>query len=127
MYKTDKTVGRIKKLAKLNGIKITDMLNECELNKNVLSSMQSRGSWIQANNLARIADYLDCSVDYLLGRVDEPELGIKKAPLHGGAAAQDNILRLAGRDGRYLEKTLTPEQMDLFFKMLEQLPDADTL
>ena len=25
-------------------------------------------------NLAKIADYLDCSVDYLLGRTDNPEV-----------------------------------------------------
>ena len=27
---------------------------------------------ISSANLARIADYLDCSVDYLLGRTDNP-------------------------------------------------------
>lgn len=69
---TKKTVVLIKKSAKQRGIKITDMLNECGLSKNALSSMQSRGSWLQANNLAKIADYLDCSVDYLLGRTDKP-------------------------------------------------------
>ena len=72
IYKTDKTVERIKFLAKQKEIKITDMLNSCELSKNALSSMKSRGSWIQSNNLAKIADYLDCSVDYLLGRTDNP-------------------------------------------------------
>lgn len=28
----------------------------------------------QADNLAKIADYLDCSVDYLLGRTDNPKI-----------------------------------------------------
>ena len=50
------------------------MLNACEINKNALWSMKSRGSWLHANNLAKIADYLDCSVDYLLGRTDDPDL-----------------------------------------------------
>lgn len=31
---------------------------------------------IAADSLARIADYLDCSVDYLLGRTDDPHRGI---------------------------------------------------
>lgn len=26
------------------------------------------------NNLVKIADYLDCSVDYLLGRTENPEI-----------------------------------------------------
>ena len=29
---------------------------------------------ISSSNLAKIADYLDCSVDYLLGRTDNPEI-----------------------------------------------------
>jgi len=73
MYKTNETVERIRDFAKRSNIKLTDMLKECDLNKNALSSMQSRGSWLQANNLAKIADYLGCSVDYLLGRTDNPK------------------------------------------------------
>jgi len=69
MYNTNKTVERIKLVAKQKNLKISDMLNE-----NALWSMKSRGSWLHANNLAKIADYLDCSVDYLLGRTDDPDL-----------------------------------------------------
>ena len=32
-----------------------------------------------SKNFAKIADYLDCSVDYLLGRTDDPELHTLKA------------------------------------------------
>ena len=74
MYSSTIVVERIKKFAKNKNISITKMLMDCELNKNTLSSMQSRGSWLQANSLAKIADYLDCSVDYLLGRTDTPEI-----------------------------------------------------
>lgn len=31
-------------------------------------------SEISSKNLAKIADYLDCSVDYLLGRTDNPKI-----------------------------------------------------
>lgn len=74
MYETSITVERIKLRAKENGISVKTMLEDCGLNKNTLSSMQSRGSWLQSNNLAKIADYLDCSVDYLLGRTDNPKI-----------------------------------------------------
>ena len=36
--------------------------------------MQSGGSIPKSDTLAKIADYLDVSVDYLLGRVDTPEV-----------------------------------------------------
>lgn len=74
MYTAQQTAEKIKSHAKSKNILIKDMLEECELSKNALSSMLSRGSWLQANNLARIADYLDCSIDYLMGRTDTPEV-----------------------------------------------------
>lgn len=74
MYETSKTVERIKIVAKQQGITIKTMLEDCALSKNALSSMQSRGSWLQSNNLAKIADYLNVSVDYLLGRTNNPQI-----------------------------------------------------
>lgn len=74
MYKTTETVTRIKETAKKKGIKISDMLSQCDLNVNTLSSMSNRGSWLQANSLAKIADCLDVSVDYLLGRIGTPDI-----------------------------------------------------
>lgn len=72
MYISTDTAERIKTIAKSKKISIKTMLEKCELNKNVLSTMLSRGSMPKADNLAKIADYLDCSVDYLLGRTDNP-------------------------------------------------------
>ncbi len=74
MYNAQEAAGRIKTKAKEKNVLIKDMLEECELSKNAISSMLSRGSWLQANNLAKIADYLECSVDYLLGRTDAQEI-----------------------------------------------------
>ena len=74
MYKTTETVTRIKETAKKKGIKISDMLSQCDLNVNTLSSMSNRGSWLQANSLAKIADCLEVSVDYLLGRTGTPNI-----------------------------------------------------
>lgn len=72
MYEISQVVQRIKLLARAKGVKTTEMLESCELSKNTLSSMSGRGSWIQANSLGKIADYLECSVDYLLGRTNSP-------------------------------------------------------
>lgn len=74
MYEPRAIAERIKSTAKQNKIQIKTMLEGCNLSKNTLSSMQSGGSTPKSENLARIADYLDCSVDYLLGRTDKPEV-----------------------------------------------------
>ena len=50
------------------------MLTDCDINKNALYTMQASGYLPRAEALARIADYLDCSVDYLLGRTDNPDV-----------------------------------------------------
>ena len=63
----------IKTRSKIQGIAIKDMLIELELGSNTISHMR-HGRTIASDSLARIADYLDCSVDYLLGRTDNPEI-----------------------------------------------------
>lgn len=73
MYESTKVAEVIKKTAKMRNIQLKDMLINLRLNKNTLSNMYN-GSMLKGDSLARIADYLDCSVDYLLGRTDNPEV-----------------------------------------------------
>ena len=73
MNTSQETAQAIKEVAKERGAATGEMLAKLGLNKNTLSSMTSRGSWLQADSLGRIADYLNCSTDYLLGRTTAPE------------------------------------------------------
>lgn len=73
MYESTVVAENIKQTAKTRNIQLKDMLLDLELNKNTLSNMY-KGSMLKGDSLARIADYLDCSVDYLLGRTDNPEI-----------------------------------------------------
>ncbi len=75
MYNSTEIANRIKTKAKEQKVPIKDMLLACDLSKNALSSMISGGSIPKSENLAKIADYLDCSVDYLLGRTNNPFVG----------------------------------------------------
>lgn len=63
----------IKELAKMRKVTVGKMLSDCELSVNTLSSMQSGGYFPRLEAINKIADYLNCSVDYLLGRTDTPE------------------------------------------------------
>lgn len=40
---------------------------------------------------------------------------------------KSNILRIAGRDGSYIEKRLTDDQMSALKAIVDQLPEADDL
>ena len=71
MYITQDIAFRIKSRAKFQKIIMKNMLTDCDMNINAISEF-SKGKQLSCISLARIADYLDCSVDYLLGRTDNP-------------------------------------------------------
>lgn len=71
MQGTQITAERIKLQAKEKGVSAKKVLEICELGPNTITKM-ANGSDIVSQSLRKIADYLDCSVDYLLGRVDTP-------------------------------------------------------
>lgn len=73
LYKSSDVVIVIKDLAKSKQLSIKDMLADIGLGINTLSHM-NHGKAIAFDSLAKIADCLDCSVDYLLGRTDKPEV-----------------------------------------------------
>ena len=73
LYNSLNIAEMIKMRAKAQNVIIKDMLISLELGSNTISNMR-HGRAIASDSLARIADYLDCSVDYLLGRTDNPEV-----------------------------------------------------
>jgi transcriptional regulator with XRE-family HTH domain len=89
MYNPADTAERIKEYAKIQKVSVKQMLEDCDMNKNVLSTMLSRGSMPKADNIARIADYLDCSVDYLLGRTDNPKSHLATAKMLNNMVQQE--------------------------------------
>lgn len=72
MYISNDIAERIKSTAKHKGVSVKKLLEDIGLGFNTMSNMKT--SMPKADNLAKIADYLDCSVDYLLGRTDKPEI-----------------------------------------------------
>lgn len=69
LYNSLNLADRIKDVAKIKNIALKDMLSALELGSNTMSNMR-HGRMLAADSLARIADYLNVSVDYLLGRTD---------------------------------------------------------
>ena len=70
MYESAKVAERIKAYAKFKKITLKTMLADIGLGFNTMANFKT--SMPKSDNLAKIADYLDCSVDYLLGRTDNP-------------------------------------------------------
>lgn len=70
MYYSQEVSERIRKIANQKGVAIREILDACELNINTISKKTESG--MASFSLAKIADYLDCSVDYLLCRTENP-------------------------------------------------------
>ena len=73
MYSAQVTKNRIKELCKIKKLNMEKMLVDCSLGVNAIRQINDTKG-MASFSLALIADYLDCSVDYLLGRTDKPEV-----------------------------------------------------
>ena len=71
LYDSISIADNIKLQAKSRGVQLKDMLTDLDLGRNTLSNLRT-GRMIAADSLARIADYLDCSMDFLMGRTVDP-------------------------------------------------------
>lgn len=54
------------------GTKPNPVAKALSISSGVVTKWKNEGALPNGDNLAKIADYLDCSVDYLLGRADTP-------------------------------------------------------
>ena len=70
-YISSEIAERIKLIAKSKGLTVSTVLKEVNLGRNTMANFKT--SMPKADNLAKIADYLDCSIDYLMGRTDNPD------------------------------------------------------
>lgn len=67
MYNAQCTKDRIKNICKVKKVNMEQMLVDCSLGVNAIRQINDTKG-MASFSLAKIADYLDCSVDYLLGR-----------------------------------------------------------
>jgi len=74
MYISQNIADRIKRLMKVQKISNSQLADDIDnINVNTISQL-SKGREISYVSFAKIADYLHCSVDYLLGRTDNPDI-----------------------------------------------------
>lgn len=119
----------IKQLAKNRNIQIKKMLADCELSINTLSTMQAGGSYPRMETIVKIAEYLDCSIDYLLGRTDSPQTTgghfIKIEDIHGDHSANVNIGESIDREtleiAQMIKKLSIVERAEIILKTNEMI------
>ncbi len=63
---------KIKELCKKNDISISTLLISCNLRKSFVYDIEKRNAKPSVEIIEQISNYFNCSVDYLLGRTDNP-------------------------------------------------------
>lgn len=115
---------RIKELCDNRKVSMTAMCRAVGLSPNVMSELKSgRTKSLSIKNAIKIADYFGVTTAYLIGENDNKTL-INDVQFNNDNHPNENILRIAGRDGRQIEKRLTDEQVKALEAIINQLPDA---
>lgn len=68
----------IKALCKSQNITVKKLLEDCRVSRNFIYDLEKKGQMPSIDKLEAIADYLDCSVDYLLGRTTNSSTNTSK-------------------------------------------------
>ena len=64
---------RIKETSKSRGISVKFLLESCSMNRNTIYDLEKKEAFPSCDKLSKIADFLHCSVDFLLGRISANE------------------------------------------------------
>lgn len=64
----------IKILCKSKKVTVKKLLEDCKINRNFMYDLEKKAQAPSIDKLEAIANYLDCSIDYLMGRTDNPEI-----------------------------------------------------
>lgn len=65
---------RIKQLCNDKNISINSLIQECNLSKSFIYDLEKRKASPSCEKIIKIADFFNCSTDYLLGRTDNPNI-----------------------------------------------------
>lgn len=78
MYTPQKISSTIKIIAQQKNVTVKKVLSDCNINKGFIYDLEHKQTYPSVEKLFRIADYFDCSVDYLLGRTKNPSCNLSE-------------------------------------------------
>ena len=97
----------------------TAVVNHLGLAKGNVTSWKS-GKTPQATTLKKVSDYFGVDTNYFAVEHIIPN----EKPSASGELPDKNVVTIIGRDGRYIQKKLTDEQIRALETIINQMPDA---
>lgn len=109
------TFERIKELAKKQGLSLNQVEEKLGYSKNTLYSLKRQKA--SAERLKEIADFFNVSMDYLLGRTDNPNIAKDDETIAG--YTQDDLRKMAENAKTFDGKPLTEDDIDAIQNIIE--------
>lgn len=72
MFSKNLFAQRLKELRKARNLTTPELAKEIGLSKQAISQFENEANYPHCNTLCTLADYFDVSLDYLVGRSDDP-------------------------------------------------------
>lgn len=108
---------RLSKALDIRGIKQVELSRKTGINKSAISQYCAGSFKPKQKKLFIIANALNVDEAWLMGLDVPMEREPQEIPKH-------NVLRIAARDGTYIEKHLSDEDMAAVRVLIDRLPDA---
>lgn len=105
------TFERIKKLAKNRGVTLQKVANKLGFGESTLYKWKNQTP--NGEYLAKVADYFDVSVDYLIGRTDNKQISKENTQPQGKNAHTKTFEMIQREAGDY-----TPEDQEELLKLM---------
>lgn len=108
---------RLRDLCEQNGMTVNELAAVLGLSSGSPTAWKN-GTVPREKTIERIAEYFGVSSDELTEQKE-------KAPTQKGERKNINTITIAGRDGTYVVKQLTDEQVQAFKTMFDHLPQVE--
>lgn len=116
------SVEYVRHICKQKNIAISVLEKKCGFSNGYLNPKKM--SRIPYDRALVIAAYLDISVDLIMTGEEKAPADIGKGLVDSSVQKDENIIRIAGRDGSFVERRLTDSELAAFKAMLDALPEA---
>lgn len=105
---------RIKETAKKRGLSLNQLNDKAEFKPNVIYSWKTKNPSME--RVAKVASVLHVSVDYLLGKTDDPETKTQQSD-KSDIDLEKEIAK--GRTVRWEGREIPPEEWEMFRRIME--------
>lgn len=117
----------IKDECKLKGVSVAKMLLECKIRKSLIYDLEKRDFTPSIEIVEKIANYLDCSIDRLVGRIDNENISDNisgNSITTGNISNCSNLDMIIGKKSNVSERQYSKREVEIL-DMLDELSATD--